>query len=835
MKSKLFFLLSTVIFLLPLDGEEVFSFSPSIPRKIVIGKKTIMNAVVNGKVNFDVTVPEKAAPAVKQAAAELCYWLGKIFGQEIKPVAVSGKDIVIAVGDQTLARKNGIDTGSFDRDGFVIRSFGKTVLIAGRDSDRYNPRKSTGGYDVRRGMFNVERATLFGVYDFLERFTGMRFYFPVKEGVFLPEIKNWDLPEMDIYDRPDWIQRFGWLFAFPWSKRPLYYPREYKELHLNLFNAEADVRLWNRWQSIRLRPTHGLSKLGYKQRFGKSHPEYFAIDPAGKRVADFRHLCFSSNIREEIYRDAASFLKGEPASKRGVISSRNKVEWDTENFIPGLPIFDIMPDDGMIPCCCDKCRPITMSAEKTSEQVWNFIIDCAERLKREKIPGYLSILAYAPYDRIPKRQIPDNVLVWFFDRGPWNAGNPELMKKQLAHIRAWAEKCGGRIAGVYNHWLKFPGGILLDLPCTTHRAIAAYYKEIAPLLRSGCFVETQTDRFVFQYLNWYIFSKFAWNNKCDTEALLKEHFDLLFGPAAKEMDSIYRKWENIFLSVNGNIVNTPLGPQVSVPPNQELWEKFYSPAVRKEIDILFDRALDLTRGNKTYHDRIEFFRKNMWGPLCQSVAQHFKIIEERNKHNCRSAALKPGEEIKIDGIINEKAWQNSPAISLIPFKKGGKADVSTVVRLRHDSRYLYIGVECSEPDISAVQNGPQKQDDPDSVCSASTFEIFLNPDMERKDHYQFVINPAGTSADFRVFGKIAVTPWNNGLAVRTKITPRGWTAEIRIRRISMSGGERNSFAVNFARVRLFKDQKKNKTKIYSWVPGLSALNETESYGTLFLK
>ena len=207
MKSKLFFLLSTVIFLLPLDGEEVFSFSPSMPRKIVIGKKTIMNAVVNGKVNFDVTVPEKAAPAVKQAAAELCYWLGKIFGQEIKPVAVSGKDIVIAVGDQTLARKNGIDTGSFDRDGFVIRSLGKTVLIAGRDSDRYNPRKSTGGYDVRRGMFNVERATLFGVYDFLERFTGMRFYFPVKEGVFLPEIKNWGLPEMDIYDRPDWIQR----------------------------------------------------------------------------------------------------------------------------------------------------------------------------------------------------------------------------------------------------------------------------------------------------------------------------------------------------------------------------------------------------------------------------------------------------------------------------------------------------------------------------------------------------------------------------------------------------------------------------------------------------
>ena len=51
----------------------------------------------------------------------------------------------------------------------------------------------------------------------------------------------------------------------------------------------------------------------------------------------------------------------------------------------------------------------------------------------------------------------------------------------------------------------------------------------------------------------------------------------------------------------------------------------------------------------------------------------------------------------------------------------------------------------------------------------------------------------------------------------------------------MSGGERNSFAVNFARVRLFKDPKKNKTKIYSWVPGLSALNETESYGTLFLK
>ena len=136
----------------------------------------------DGVPQFEIVIPRNAPPAAKFAAEELAKHLGKVLGCQLEILnEKSGKKPALIVGDAALALKNGMDVSKLDRDGFFIRSIGDDVLIVGSDSPQ---RISTW----------TERATLFAVYDFLERFAGVRFYFPGETGTVTPRVKEWKLP-----------------------------------------------------------------------------------------------------------------------------------------------------------------------------------------------------------------------------------------------------------------------------------------------------------------------------------------------------------------------------------------------------------------------------------------------------------------------------------------------------------------------------------------------------------------------------------------------------------------------------------------------------------------
>lgn len=170
---------------------------PKLPRKITVGEKPVLEMVKGGKVNFEIVVPADAAPSVKFAGKEAAELLGKAFGTELKVLKKpSGKRLVIILGSLKEAAKLGVDVNTLDRDGFVIKTFPGGVLIAGHDDPKQTERVALS-----------DHATLFGTYDFLERFAGMRFYLPGDYGTIVPKKENWTLPEIDIYERPDYLQR----------------------------------------------------------------------------------------------------------------------------------------------------------------------------------------------------------------------------------------------------------------------------------------------------------------------------------------------------------------------------------------------------------------------------------------------------------------------------------------------------------------------------------------------------------------------------------------------------------------------------------------------------
>ena len=148
----------------------------------------------------EVVLSEKPLPVVQFAADELTNFLSRALGKAVPVVtAPTPGKMSIVVGTNVWSEVAGIDVGKLPRDGFVVKSAHGRIFIAGRDMDGpFNPAK-----DWKGG----EKATLFGVYDFLERYVGCRFYFPGEIGEVVPRVNSFTVPEGEYAEAPEFIER----------------------------------------------------------------------------------------------------------------------------------------------------------------------------------------------------------------------------------------------------------------------------------------------------------------------------------------------------------------------------------------------------------------------------------------------------------------------------------------------------------------------------------------------------------------------------------------------------------------------------------------------------
>ena len=92
-----------------------------------------------------------------------------------------------------------------------------------------------------------------------------------------------------------------------------------------------------------------------------------------------------------------------------------------------------------------------------------------------------------------------------------------------------------------------------------------YYKRLSKWI-FGAFAESESDRWIYNYLNYYIYSCVCWDVNCDIDAILDEHYSLMFGPAAGKMkeffESLEQKW------VGEMMTKTSMGPNgpISIMP-----------------------------------------------------------------------------------------------------------------------------------------------------------------------------------------------------------------------------------------------------------------------------
>ncbi len=137
--------------------------------------------------------------------------------------------------------------------------------------------------------------------------------------------------------------------------------------------------------------------------------------------------------------------------------------------------------------------------------------------------------------------------------------------------------------------------------------------------------------------------------------------------------------------------------------------------------------------------------------------------------------------IRLDGVLDEPAWRNAgiiPDLTQQEPQPGEPTPYRTEVLVLVDRQNLYIGFVCHDPDPSAITVHTMQRDGNmygDAV--AVVFDTF----GDRRRGYYFKINTAGARLDGLISGTEDVsTDWDGIWDARTRRTPDGWSAEIRI-------------------------------------------------------
>ena len=799
-------------------------------RSIVLDSKQKLLFTQNGKNQTLIVVPEKSCKVVRFAAKELQKFMQQAFKDTVPIVSKPNKGkISIILGNNIYSRKAGINIDKLPRDGFIIKAAGKKIFIVGKDDKRAYPERNLKG-----GAWSqlFERATLFGVYDFLERFIGVRFYFPGKIGTVVPEYKDLKIAAMNIVEIPDYQSRKISWYCGQWYEGKDRDKFVHPEKNLNYYRLRMSTRL--------IPNCHGLSRLGYLRRYGKTHPEYFAVMSNGKRhnnpaLPHPGQLCFSSGIREQIYKDAKAFLTGKSAKEAKILTERFGYAWDPSGFQKGY--FNIMPQDGFYPCKCAKCQKhFSKGSQATSDFIWNFVREVALKLKKDKVSGKLTMMAYTPYRDLTNVDLPDNVLVMVAEHGPWGIYNKQGQVKDDKEIRDWVKKMG-RKTWLWNYANKFGKREIPGIPTPTPNAIAKYYKEQRPYI-FGAYMESETDKYIYNVLNYYIFGKVCWNNDLDVEATLNEYYSLMFGPAAKIIKAVDEKFGDIWLrKIGGRTIDTPLGPMASPPSEYEIWEKIYSSGEINKLSKQFDEAEKLAKNDKKSLERIKFFRKEFLDTLINTRKKYAGRKNEIEDLIFGVKSIPDGTSMKLDGRLDEAVWKNSAKIYLHPYKgnmKGFKA-VETLVYALKGKKYLYFGFKCEEPQIKNMLFSKRKYNDK-NIWKDSSVELFLNPSGDRKNYYQLLINPAGSYSDLKSrkngLSHILDWKWSSGASVKTAIDKNSWTAEIAIPIKNLSGFNKKGFPANFNRNRVL-NAGKDYVILYTWSPFLKyGFHDVQNFGSI---
>jgi len=140
-------------------------------------------------------------------------------------------------------------------------------------------------------------------------------------------------------------------------------------------------------------------------------------------------------------------------------------------------------------------------------------------------------------------------------------------------------------------------------------------------------------------------------------------------------------------------------------------------------------------------------------------------------------------EIQLDGRLTEPAWSSAPAIdalTMVEPNEGGRPTGITRVIVLATAREILIGIDCQDPDPSAIVSFSRERDA--DLQAQDHIKILFDTFLAGRSGYVFAINASGARYDALVTGdgRGENRDWDAAWESAVAQGPTGWSAEIRI-------------------------------------------------------
>ena len=506
--------------------------------------------------DYTIVIAQKPSLSVVKAARELREYVERATGVRfmMRDDSAPLPERAIVIGPTRHGDRFAASLASLGEEGFRIKVEGQRVWIIGSDV----------------------HGAMFGAYDFLERFCGIGWYASWHEVV--PELELLSLPaDADIVERPAFeFRQIGWT-------DPVANPAFCARNKLNMFGNRPEFGGSRYWFDSVLSKAHTFRKLVPLEKYGKDHPEYFAIRD-GKRVTEGRtQLCLTNPDVLRIATDA--------------VLARVRAN-------PKCTYFGVSQEDGLKgPCQCDACRAIDEAEGSPSATMLLFVNAIAEAVEKagfgDKI---IETLAYG-YTRKPPKTIRPrrNVMICLcssdveFSR-PFDASRHEGSARFADELRIWRDRT--KHMHLWDYTMNFsylphvfPDEMVLKPNLRFFRDCG-----VTEIYEQGAF---QSRHAGFGELKVWLLAKLEWNPDLPMDQLLDRFFAGYYGKGAAKAREAFNAYHRLPVDE----VRNPLTPMEDPCGSARYPEGFF-----EEQAARWDAALAAVKGDPAYEYNVRWGR-----------------------------------------------------------------------------------------------------------------------------------------------------------------------------------------------------------------------------------
>jgi hypothetical protein len=751
--------------------------------------------VENGTSAYEILLSTDALPITIRAAQDLQLYIEKGTGAHlpIRQADSIGTRPAIIVGDGPLARALGVTLGQVKPEGFRIKTVGENLIISGQDTP--------GSASSVHWRSAPQAGTWHGISHFLEQEMGIRWFFPGKEGEYLPTGNSLNIREQDFTDAPRMIyRRMTYLCD---DKAPV-----------ERINEVNDWLRRNRsgW-SIVWQASHSWREYFPSEKYFRDHPDWFALVD-GRRVEYSPYglqMCTTNSV---------------------ALDEFVRVAIDYGNKNPGV-MFSLSPNDGGNFCECDRCRALDHSKMPDgtpilTDRIVNYANEVAKRVTQVRPNQTFGLYAYGFYADPPLNvgvdphiyiMGVDNAIGWAYYSDEYRRMH---LEKRLLNWKSQTENL---------FFYSFPEGSgNMDLPSMHSSVIEALYRNLALSRVKGldvCMVES----FASSGLNHYLYLRMAWNPEADFGAIYEDAMEKCYGTDA--MPFVQKYFDTVAQHVNRYTEKTLEGLMTGAQTDRRFPDKlqiayeglyeegmpFLREALRQTLDSQQRRRVDMLLDNLEYTDRIVGLQKVaskilpsnnperqdiltardlcIWrdeelkskdntnlhqAKFVNKVAGNYNLRYDAELYNRvlldliggRSKALvsRVATPPSIDGNLTDVVWQGLDALSIESHADNASAaELKTNARVTIDEGSIYISISLQVPFADASKGNVSESYVPDEI------EIFFAPpNNEATTYWHLSVDNFGMVRGF-IHAGAASSDWDSKIQLAIHKTRRFWTLE----------------------------------------------------------